>query len=99
VGQKSEHANPLSRLPANSADCSKTPTLRRSHDGVHALKDLALVLRLSPQQPRVECRISGCVPKRPGIRNRDRSQRETAGVNKLQFKGQAFEIDLHLQLQ
>jgi hypothetical protein len=97
--QIAEQPDPLPGLPANSTHCCETPPLRSLHDGVHPLENLHLVIGLRPQQARVECWVSCRIPQGPSIGENQRSERKALSVDKLQFRDQLFEIDLHLELQ
>jgi hypothetical protein len=99
VRQKSEQAHPFTRVLAHSTHRSQSPALRGLHNGLNSLKHLNIRVWLLPKQTCIEGRVSGCSPQGPSISHCQRPERQATGVNKLQFCGQVFEIDLHLELR
>jgi hypothetical protein len=99
VRKKAEQSYPLAGLSTYGAHRGKAPTLGCLHDRLNTFKHLDFLIWLRPEQSRIEGRVPGGCPKGPSISHCQRPERQPTGVNKLQFCGQVFEIDLHLELQ
>ena len=86
--QEAEERDPLPRVLDHRRYRGQAPERRSLDDALDALAHEQILVGLRPQQPAVERRIAGRLKQRPGVGQRDRAQRDAAGMAAFEVIGE-----------